>query len=116
MTGERPEPNGWELLEAINNIRTELRSFVNGAVTTTTLALVQKSWEDRDAAKGREIGDLRSEIRRLDSEHGDAEKRTQAREDDQRRQRTQLWIGISAVAIPAIASLVFALLTHFRTN
>lgn len=112
MSPERPEPDGWSLLDAINTMREELRTFITGTVTTSTLALVQKAWDDKDQAKGREIGDLRAQLRQLAEEHDTWEKRALDREDDQRRQRGQLWIGLCTVAVSSIATLIITLITH----
>jgi hypothetical protein len=94
-----PEPTGWELMRSITQLRHTVEGYASGTVSTGTLDLVQRSWDEKFSGQGREIGDLRIQLRDAKAEAAAATKTA----EDQRSKNRQFWIGI--VASPFIGAI-----------
>lgn len=90
MTNE-PEPNGWELMRSIKELKESVDKMATGMVTQTLFALYQQGQTDKDAEKDKRIGALETEL------------------TNQRKTKAQQWFGIGLAILTGAGGLVTAL-------
>lgn len=65
---DRPEPNGWELLGAVQRVESRLDGFTKGFVSSELFGLFQKQVADDRAADRQQIAELKAQIAEADKE------------------------------------------------
>ncbi len=86
------EPNGWELLRSIQDLKNSVDKVATGMVTQATFAIYQ-------ASQTKDQLDSNGRIKALET----------AREED-RKTKAQQWFGIGLAIVGAIGSLAVGLI------
>lgn len=98
MTGE-PEPTGWEVMRAIQGIRSDMSAAMSNMVTQAMMAVYQQAQRETDERQNGRIRDLEEAI-----EKRRAERETEQRET--RKTRAQQNFAITLAAITAALGIL----------
>ena len=90
--GNEPEPNGWELMRSIKDLKDSVDKAVSGSVSQTLFALYQTGQTERDAEKDKRITSLEKTI------------------GDQAKVKAQQWFAIGLALLTGIGGLVTGLI------
>lgn len=91
---EQPEPNGWELLRGLQEVKTAIQDLAVGFVSQQLFALYQQTQAEQDKVRDSQIQKIESDIANT------------------RRERARVWAGIGLAILTALGGLLIGLLTH----
>lgn len=91
---EQPEPNGWELLRGLQEVKTAIQDLAVGFVSQQLFALYQQTQAEQDKVRDSQIQKIESDILNT------------------RRERARVWAGIGLAILTAFAGVVIGFLTH----
>jgi hypothetical protein len=91
MTNE-PEPNGWELMRSIRDLKTSVDNLATGMVTQATLAIYQGAQKETDDRQDARIKQLETDLA------------------ESRKTKAQQWFAIGLALLGVVGSVVAGVL------
>ena len=91
---EQPEPNGWELLRGLNEVKTAINELAVGFVSQQLFVMYQQTQAEQDKTRDALIQKIETDIATT------------------RREKAKVWSAIGIAIFTALAGVVIGLLTN----
>jgi len=92
---EQPEPNGWELLRGLNEVKTAINELSVGFVSQQLFVMYQQTKAEQDETRDTLIQKIETDIATT------------------RREKAKMWSAIGIAIVTALAGVVIGLITKF---
>ena len=102
---EQPEPNGWELLRSVKDVKDSVDKLAAGMVTQTMFQLYQ-------ASVSTQMAENRAAATKDQTEANEKIKELQQDRDETRRTKAQQWFLVGLALVTALGSVVTQLILN----